>query len=106
MKVFEADVELGEEITVGGLSVLPLVGRGAGGPAYVPGPEAFEQELIQVDETLVQVYESRRADLAADACGVLDRLVRAVGTLAELVGNQEPDALEVSETLAMNLRVS
>jgi hypothetical protein len=50
MKVFEADVELGEEITVGGLSVFPLVGGGADGPTYRTGPEAFEQGLIQVEE--------------------------------------------------------
>jgi hypothetical protein len=50
MKVFETDVELGEEITVGGLSVFPLVGRGSDGPTYLTGPEAFDKELVQVEE--------------------------------------------------------
>jgi (p)ppGpp synthase/HD superfamily hydrolase len=56
--------------------------------------------------TLVQVYESRRADLAVDACGVLDRLVRAVDTLAELIGNWEPDALEAAEMLVAKFAAS
>ncbi len=50
MKVFETDIELGEEITVGALSVFPLLGRGSDVPTYLTGPEAFEKELIQVGE--------------------------------------------------------
>ena len=50
MKLFEADVQLGEEITVGGLSVFPLLGSGWDGPAYLAGPEAFERQLVEVAE--------------------------------------------------------
>jgi hypothetical protein len=50
MKMFEVEVELGDELAIGGLSVFPLTGRGEAGPAYLTGPEAFEAGMIQVSE--------------------------------------------------------
>jgi len=50
MKMFEVEVELGDELVIGGLSVFPLTGERKAGPAYVTGPEAFEAGVIQVSE--------------------------------------------------------
>jgi hypothetical protein len=50
MKMFEVEVELGEELVIGGLSVFPLTGARETGPAYLTGPEAFEAGLIEVSE--------------------------------------------------------
>jgi hypothetical protein len=50
MKMFELEVELGDELVIGGLSVFPLTGARETGPAYLTGPEAFEAGLIQVSE--------------------------------------------------------
>jgi hypothetical protein len=50
MKMFEVEVELGDELVIGGLSVFPLTGIRETGPAYLTGPEAFEAGMIQVSE--------------------------------------------------------
>jgi hypothetical protein len=50
MKMFDAEVELGDEVVIGGLSVFPLTGVRQAGPAYLTGPEAFEAGMIQVSE--------------------------------------------------------
>src|SRR5580700_6798749 len=50
MKMFEVEVELGDELIIGGLSVFPLTGTRETGPAYLTGPEAFEAGVIQVSE--------------------------------------------------------
>jgi hypothetical protein len=50
MKMFEVDVELGDELIIGGLSVFPLTGARESGPAYLTGPEAFDAGMIQVSE--------------------------------------------------------
>ena len=50
MKMFDVEVELGDELMIGGLSVFPLTGARETGPAYLTGPEAFEAGLIQVSE--------------------------------------------------------
>lgn len=50
MKMFEVDVELGDELIIGGLSVFPLTGARETGPAYLSGPEAFEAGMIRVSE--------------------------------------------------------
>jgi hypothetical protein len=50
MKMFEVEVALGDELMIGGLSVFPLTGVRAAGPAYLTGPEAFEAGVIQVSE--------------------------------------------------------
>jgi hypothetical protein len=50
MKMFEVEVELGDEVVIGGLSVFPLTGARETGPAYLTGPEAFEAGLIEVSE--------------------------------------------------------
>ena len=50
MKMFEVEIELGDELVIGGLSVFPLTGASETGPAYLTGPEAFEARLIQVSE--------------------------------------------------------
>ena len=50
MKMFEMEVEVGEPVEVGGLSVFPLTGVVQAGPAYLTGPEAFAAGLIEVDE--------------------------------------------------------
>ena len=50
MKMFEVEIELGDELVIGGLSVFPLTGASETGPAYLTGPEAFEAGLIQVSE--------------------------------------------------------
>ena len=50
MKLFEVDVELGDEVVIGALSVFPLTGVRESGPAYLTGPEAFEAGVIQVSE--------------------------------------------------------
>ena len=50
MKMFEVDVELGDEVMIGALSVFPLTGVRESGPAYLTGPEAFEVGVIQVSE--------------------------------------------------------
>ena len=50
MKVFETDVELGEEITVGGFERVPAGRTGSDGPIYLTGPEAFDKESVQVEE--------------------------------------------------------
>jgi hypothetical protein len=50
MKMFEVEVELGDELVIGGLSVFPLTGIQETGPAYLTGPEAFEAGMIQVSE--------------------------------------------------------
>jgi len=50
MKMFEVEVELGDQMVIGGLSVFPLTGEREAGPAYLTGPEAFEAGMIQVSE--------------------------------------------------------
>ena len=50
MKMFEVEVELGDQLEIGGLSVFPLTGAREAGPAYLTGPEAFEAGMIQVSE--------------------------------------------------------
>jgi hypothetical protein len=50
MKLFEVEVELGDELVIGGLSVFPLTGVRETGPTYLTGPEAFEAGMIQVSE--------------------------------------------------------
>jgi hypothetical protein len=50
MKMFEVEVELGDEMVIGGLSVFPLTGVRVAGPAYLTGPEAFEAGMIEVSE--------------------------------------------------------
>jgi hypothetical protein len=50
MKMFEVEVELGDELVIGGLSVFPLTGVRVAGPAYLTGPEAFEAGMIEVGE--------------------------------------------------------
>jgi hypothetical protein len=50
MKMFEMEVELGEELVIGGLSVFPLTGVRETGPAYLTGPEAFETGVIRMSE--------------------------------------------------------
>jgi hypothetical protein len=50
MKMFEVEVELGDELVIGGLSVFPLTGKREAGPAYLTGPEAFEAGMIKVSE--------------------------------------------------------
>jgi hypothetical protein len=50
MKMFEVEVELGDELVVGGLRVFPLTGMTEVGPAYLTGPEAFEAGMIEVSE--------------------------------------------------------
>jgi hypothetical protein len=50
MKVFESDVEVGDAVAIGGLSVFPLTSVKVDGPPYLTGPEAFEAGLIEVGE--------------------------------------------------------
>ena len=50
MKMFEVEVELGDALAIGGLSVFPLMGALRTGPAYLSGPEAFEAGMIEVSE--------------------------------------------------------
>jgi hypothetical protein len=50
MKMFEVEVELGDQLEIGGLSVFPLTGTRETGPVYLTGPEAFEAGMIQVSE--------------------------------------------------------
>ena len=52
MKLFEVDVELGDEVVIGALSVFPLTGVRESGPAYLTGPEAFEAGVIQVSDSI------------------------------------------------------
>jgi hypothetical protein len=50
MRMFEIEVEVGERLVVGGLSVFPLTSVKENGPAFLTGPEAFEAGLIEVSE--------------------------------------------------------
>jgi hypothetical protein len=50
MKLFEMEVELGEGIPIGGLTVFPLIGNDLGGSDYLTGSEALETALIEVGE--------------------------------------------------------
>ena len=50
MKMLEIEIELGDRLVIGGLSVFPLTGVRTDGPAYLTGPEAFEAGLIEVSE--------------------------------------------------------
>jgi hypothetical protein len=50
MKIFDVEVEMADEVVIGGLSVYPLTGAREAGPAYLTGPEAFEAGLIEVSE--------------------------------------------------------
>jgi hypothetical protein len=50
MRVFEIEVEVGDRLEIGGLSVFPLTSVTKSGPAFLTGPEAFEAGLIEVNE--------------------------------------------------------
>ena len=50
MKMFEIEVEVGDRLEIGGLSVFPLTSVEKDGPAFLTGPEAFEAGLIEVSE--------------------------------------------------------
>src|SRR5674476_1615851 len=50
MKMFEIEVEVGDQLEIGGLSVFPLTSVEKDGPAFLTGPEAFEAGLIEVSE--------------------------------------------------------
>jgi hypothetical protein len=50
MKILDYEVEVGDGVAVGGLTVFPLTGVVVDGPPYLTGPEAFEMGLLQVSE--------------------------------------------------------
>jgi hypothetical protein len=50
MKILDYEVEVGDGISVGGLTVFPLTGAVVDGPPYLTGPEAFEMGLLHVSE--------------------------------------------------------
>ncbi len=50
MKMFDVEVELGDAVAIGGLSIFPLTGAQGTGADYLCGPEAFETGMIQVSE--------------------------------------------------------
>ncbi len=50
MKMFDIDVEVGNQVEIGGLSVFPITSVNKVGPAFLTGPEAFEAGLIEVSE--------------------------------------------------------
>jgi hypothetical protein len=50
MQLFDMEVQIGDPVAVGGLSVFPLTGTVVGAPPYLTGPEAFELGLIEVGE--------------------------------------------------------
>src|SRR5664280_518079 len=50
MKMFEIEVEVGDRLEIGGLSVFPLTSVEKDGPSFLTGPEAFEAGLIEVSE--------------------------------------------------------
>jgi hypothetical protein len=50
MKLFEGEIQVGDGVTLGGLTVFPLIGSRTTAPPYLTGPEAFEAGFIRVDE--------------------------------------------------------
>jgi len=50
MKVFDFDVQVGDVVAIGGLSVFALTSVKVEGPPYLTGPEAFEVGLLEVSE--------------------------------------------------------
>ncbi len=50
MKVLDVDVQVGDGVAIGGLTVFPLIGGTVDGPPYLTGPEAFAAGLIEVSE--------------------------------------------------------
>ena len=43
MKVLDVEVQVGDGVAIGGLTVFPLISGKVDGPPYLTGPEAFRQ---------------------------------------------------------------
>jgi hypothetical protein len=48
--MFDIDVKVGDQVEIGGLSVFPITSVIKAGPAFLTGPEAFYDGLIEVSE--------------------------------------------------------
>ena len=50
MKLFQRELDLGQAVEFGGLTVFPLLGADNGGVDYLTAPEALDVGLVEVSE--------------------------------------------------------